>query len=59
MEPGDIDHLVQSITMLMKNQELRKKKSNAAYGCAKSQFSLENHVQQVLCIYKELNDKNA
>ena len=56
--PGDIDHLAGAIIQMMNNLEIRQKKSTEAFLCAKKKFSLENHVQQLLYVYEEVN-KNA
>ena len=57
INPGDVNRLAESIVNLMKDIPVRKEKSQCTYERAKKDFSIDVHIEKVLDIYRELEQK--
>ena len=53
LQPGDTETLAAAILILLKNEQLRKEKSDNAYETMKGIFSTEQHMREVLKLYKD------
>lgn len=54
INPGDVDNLAKSILEFMNDEKIRSEKSIQAFTDAKSRFSVEKHLEQLLKIYNSL-----
>jgi glycosyltransferase involved in cell wall biosynthesis len=59
IRPGDIDHLARAIEMMMSDKEVRCSQSENAYENAKTRFSVETHLHNIIDIYRELVEHSA
>lgn len=59
INPGDVDQLAQAIEMLMSSREERAFRSRNAFGDAKTRFSVDAHLANMIDIYKEVLEYNA
>ena len=57
VEPGDAKHLAETIVNLMNEISARRQKSQCAYERAKKDFSIDVHMEKVMDIYRELEQK--
>ena len=57
INPGDAQHLAEVIVQMMNDKTLREEKSRKTYEKAKTAFAIDVHVNKVLDIYRELEQK--
>lgn len=54
IEPGDKKQLYNSIEKLIKDKKFKEKIGNAGYEKANSKFNIENNINEIYSIYREL-----
>lgn len=55
IEPGNVNALAEAIELLVLDSKLRNELSYQSYKDAVEKFSIEQHIQQIELVYKELN----
>ena len=54
VEPGDTKGFAEAIVTLLKNPELRREMGEAGRARAKEHYSLENHINRLMDVYRSL-----
>ena len=55
LHPGDVEDLAEAILGLMTDPALRTRLGENAYETARDQFSLEQHMEKLASIYREIS----